>query len=368
MKPTLVNGKPAFTMQTSPANDALKLIKSLTSGDPTPSRSGLEAKARIRFGIAQALVQGRMSFHFQPIVRADAPHYPAFYEMLARMRTPDGQILSAGAFMPQVEDGPLGRIIDRFALSEALRALAENPRLRLSVNMSPLSMGDEEWLGILAAAHRGGSGVCGRLILEVTEQAALADAGQMIEFMAHVRRMGPAFALDDFGAGATGFRHFRDFRFDIVKIDGSFVHGVHASPDQQVLLGCLATLARHFEMMTVAEHVETEADAAWLNGAGIDCLQGYLYGRAEPAAEMTRRPTSAPLRGRAVGTPRFVVLEHSQTRLQLILARFSGQQAVQPASQPLKEDPVPTCPPGGGVSRARSSAIGCARSVRRSAV
>jgi EAL domain-containing protein (putative c-di-GMP-specific phosphodiesterase class I) len=104
-----------------------------------------------------------------------------------------------------------------------------------------------------------------------------------MEFMDHVRRMGPAFALDDFGAGATGFRHFRDFRFDMVKIDGGFVNGVHASPDAQVLVRCLATLAQHFEMLTIAERVETQADADWLRAAGIDCLQGYLIGR--PAAE-----------------------------------------------------------------------------------
>jgi len=61
---------------------------------------------------------------------------------------------------------------------------------------------------------------------------------------------------------------------------------VHASPDAQVLLSCLARIATHFEMATVAERVETEADAAWLRSAGIDCLQGYLYGRPSPVAEM----------------------------------------------------------------------------------
>lgn len=281
-------------MHKSPAMDAFRLLRSLTAGEATPNTTRIEASARIRFAVAQALVQGRMSFHFQPVVRADSPHLPAFFEMLARMKMPDGRILSAGAFLPQIEAGPLGRVIDRFALSEALRVLAGNPRLRLSVNMSPLSMGDEQWLATLAAAHRGGSGVCGRLILEVTESAAMSEADQTIEFMDHVRRMGPAFALDDFGAGATGFRHFRDFRFDMVKIDGSFVHGVHGSPDDQVLLRCLADLARHFEMVTVAERVETEADAAWLHAAGIDCLQGYLVGRPAPVAELPGRQAEPP--------------------------------------------------------------------------
>ena len=206
---------------------------------------------------------------------------PAFFEMLARLRLPDGQLLPAGAFMPAVEAGPLGRAIDRLALAEALKALAADPGLRLSVNMSPLSMGDEGWLALIAAAARGGSGVCGRLILEITEDAAMVDAAQTIDFMDHVRATGCAFALDDFGAGATGFRYFRDFRFDMVKIDGAFVRGVHAARDAQVLVECLSGVARHFEMMTVAEQVESEADAAWLRQAGVDCLQGYLYGRPQ---------------------------------------------------------------------------------------
>jgi EAL domain-containing protein (putative c-di-GMP-specific phosphodiesterase class I) len=261
--------------------DAFKLLEAPSAADSVIAASRLEAKARLRFRVAQALAQGRMEFHFQPVVSAANPGRPAFFEMLARLRLPDGQLLPAGAFMPAVEAGPLGRAIDRLALAEALKALAADPALRLSLNMSPLSMGDEGWLALIAAADRGGSGVCGRLILEITEDAAMIDVAQTIDFMNHLRATGCAFAIDDFGAGATGFRYFRDFRFDMVKIDGGFIRGVHAARDAQVLVECLSGVARHFEMMTVAEQVETEADAAWLRRAGIDCLQGYLYGRPQ---------------------------------------------------------------------------------------
>lgn len=266
-------------MKQSPSFDAFRFLESPFGAAPALAMTRIESNARLRFAVAQALSQGRVRFHFQPVVRADRPDFVAFHEMLARIHLPNGQILPAGAFMPAIEDGELGRAIDRLALRHAFRALVESPTLRLSVNMSPRSMGDEEWLSILAAAHRGGTGICGRLILEITEDAALADAGQTLDFMDHVRRTGAAFALDDFGAGATGFGHFRKFRFDIVKIDGAFAQGVHACRDHQVLVDCLMTLARHFEMFTVAERVETEADAAWLRAAGVDCLQGYLYGR-----------------------------------------------------------------------------------------
>lgn len=263
-----------------PPIDAFKLAEPMHG----LADSRLEARARLRFKVAQALVQGRMLFHFQPVVRASSPRFPAFFEMLARLQLPDGRLLAAGAFMPAVEEGELGRALDRAALGAGLRALAANPSLRVSVNISPLSMGDEAWLEVLAAATRRGGGICERLILEVTETAALRDPEQTRDFIEHVRRSSCAFALDDFGAGATGFRHFREFRFDFVKIDGSFCHGVHAQRDAQVLVECLMGIARHFEMGTVAEHIEDEADAAWLRAQGIDCFQGWLYGRAQAEA------------------------------------------------------------------------------------
>jgi EAL domain-containing protein (putative c-di-GMP-specific phosphodiesterase class I) len=268
-------------MDQSPRLDALSLLRALAAGDADPGPDPAHAaRTRLRFSIAQALARGRMRFHFQPVVRADAPGFVAFHEMLARLVEVDGRVLPASAFIGHAEDNALGRVIDRLALETALDELAAEPGLRLSINLSPRSMGDSDWLGVLTdGAERLGRRVTGRLILEITESEAIAASGQTQDFMDHVRGYGCAFALDDFGAGATGFRHFRDFRFDMVKLDGGFVEGVARSRDSQALVGCLMSAARHFEMMVVAERVESPADAAWLVEAGVDCLQGYLYGR-----------------------------------------------------------------------------------------
>jgi EAL domain-containing protein (putative c-di-GMP-specific phosphodiesterase class I) len=268
-------------MDQSPRLDALSLLRALAAGDADPGPDPAHAaRTRLRFSIAQALARGRMRFHFQPVVRADAPGFVAFHEMLARMVEVDGRILPASAFIGHAEDNALGRAIDRLALETALDELAAEPGLRLSINLSPRSMGDSDWLGVLTdGAERLGRRVTGRLILEITESEAITASGQTQDFMDHVRGYGCAFALDDFGAGATGFRHFRDFRFDMVKLDGGFVEGVARSRDSQALVGCLMSAARHFEMMVIAERVESPADAAWLVEAGVDCLQGYLYGR-----------------------------------------------------------------------------------------
>ena len=214
------------------AIDAFKLVMSTSARPEAPGQT--ETNTRLRFSVAQALAQGRISFHVQPIVRAGNTRFPAFYECLARLRMPDGRVLPAGAFMPAVESGAIGRAVDRLALSHALTTLAAAPGLRLSINMSPLSMGDEHWLAILDDARLRHPGACDRLIVEITEANTLHDIGQTIDFMDHVRAAGCAFALDDFGAGATGFKYFRDFRFDIVKIDGAFVRGVAGNRDAPV--------------------------------------------------------------------------------------------------------------------------------------
>ena len=274
--------------------DAFKLVA--TPAEAQGRRT--EPNARIRFGVAQALAQGRIVFHYQPVVRAANPRFPAFFESLARLRQRSGEVRPAGSFLPLVEAGPIGRAIDRLALADALAVLRANPGIRLAINMSPLSMGDGEWLDILAEGTRLDRGACGRLIVEITEAAAMQDPGQTIDFMEHVRRSGCAFALDDFGAGATSFRYFRDFRFDMVKIDGSFIAGVAEARDAQVLVECLMAVAKHFEMVTVAERVETASDGDWLRGLGIDCLQGWLYGRPAARPEM---PEADGVRSRIAG-------------------------------------------------------------------
>ena len=117
-----------------------------------------------------------------------------------------------------------------------------------------------------------------RLILEITESSAMLVPELVVNFMDDLQREGISFALDDFGAGYTAFRHFKDFFFDIIKIDGQFIAGVSQDADNQVLTQALLSIARQFEMFTVAEAVETAADAEWLRQIGVDCLQGYLFG------------------------------------------------------------------------------------------
>ena len=86
--------------------------------------------------------------------------------------------------------------------------------------------------------------------------------------------------MDDFGSGYTALRYFKEFCFDVIKIDGQFIRNISTCRDNQAMTSALVAIARHFDMLTVAEFVETQHDADFLVGLGVDCLQGYHFGAA----------------------------------------------------------------------------------------
>jgi EAL domain-containing protein (putative c-di-GMP-specific phosphodiesterase class I) len=243
--------------------------------------------------VAEAVARKRVMLAYQPIMQAQDPRKTAFYEGLIRILDETGRIIPARDFIGAVEARELGREIDCLALEAGLASLAEYPGLRLSINMSARSIGYPRWVRTLDAGLARDRTMGERLILEITESSAMLVPEIVIAFMDDAQARGISFALDDFGAGYTAFRHFKDFLFDIVKIDGQFIRGIHADPDNQVLTRALVSIARNFDMFTVAESVETEQDARFLIEAGVDCLQGYFFGAptARPAwlAEPSRK-------------------------------------------------------------------------------
>jgi EAL domain-containing protein (putative c-di-GMP-specific phosphodiesterase class I) len=133
-------------------------------------------------------------------------------------------------------------------------------------------------LATLERGLRADTSIAERLILEITESSAMVMPDLVTVFMADMQTRGICFALDDFGAGFTAFRYLTDFYFDIIKIDGQFIRGIRHEPDNQVLTQALVSIARHFDMFTVAESVESAEDAQYLVDIGVDCLQGYYFG------------------------------------------------------------------------------------------
>lgn len=228
--------------------------------------------------VRQALAENNVMLAYQPVVQTNDPGQLAFYEGLIRVMDRSGRIIPARQFIDFVETDEIGREIDCQALKIGLETLRRQPGIRLAINMSARSIGYKKWMRTLNQGLRKNRAIATRLILEITEQSAMVMPDIVRSFMKDLQRQGVAFALDDFGAGYTSFRYFRDFHFDILKIDGQFIRGIHKNPDNQVMTAALISIAKHFDMYAVAEMVESEQDANFLMDSGIDCMQGYFFG------------------------------------------------------------------------------------------
>ncbi len=247
------------------------------AGDPVSVAVALNDAQTIAM-VRTALETKRLALAFQPIVQCREPDRILFYEGLIRVLDPSGRVIPAREFVGAVEQQDLGRLIDCAALELGLGALLRYPDLRLSLNMSARSVGYPRWMQTLHRGLRAGPTVGRRLTLEIAESSVNLLPEIVAEFMGTLDASGVVFAIDGFGAGLTSMRQFRDFPFDMLKIDGQFSRGIDANPDNQHLLRGIAQFAAHFGMLTVAEAVETPAEAALLQKLGVDAMQGYLIG------------------------------------------------------------------------------------------
>ena len=228
--------------------------------------------------VRRALQHNETLLAYQPVMNVEAADGIAFHEGFIRILDPTGRIIPARDFMPRVEDDEIGREIDCASLSMGLRALSRHDGLRLSINMSARSIGYKKWNRILKRNLDRQPRIGERLMLEISEKSAMSMPEIVSDFMSRLHPHGIAFALDDFGGGHVAPRYFRQFQFDAIKIDGQFVRGVDRDADNQALVRGLIGFAREFDMVTIAESVETQAEAVFLAESGVECLQGYLFG------------------------------------------------------------------------------------------
>ncbi|KAA2314612.1 EAL domain-containing protein [Pseudooceanicola sediminis] len=251
----------------------------------------------VRTLVATALDSGAVALAYQPIVGVGRNARTAYHEGLIRLFDPAGHVIPAKDFIGAVETSELGRVIDCKALDIGLKTLNEQQDIRLAINMSTRSIGYADWNRTLHRWLERDPTIGERLIIEITERSAMLSPELVISFMQDLQRHGICFALDDFGSGYTSFRYLRDFSFDIVKIDGAFIRDISATPDHQVLTRALVMIADHFDMLTIAERVETQRDADWLSECGIDYLQGYFLARPTlypPWIDSTTGPPPPP--------------------------------------------------------------------------
>ncbi len=252
--------------------------------EPSPTRETTRQRSiTIADEVVSAIDDNRMRLVLQPIVCARTRE-PKLYECLLRMEKLDGSVVSAGDFITVAEQLGLARLIDMRTLELAVALLEKHPRLKLSLNVSGLTAADQEWMAAIRNLTRGDRSLTERLVIEITETAAIQDVDQSAHFVDNLKEMGCRVAIDDFGAGYTSFKNLKRFAVDLVKIDGAFVRNLLVDNSDQVFIRTMVEIAASFGMETVAEWVADEPTATLLTEAGIDYLQGFLYGMPIPAA------------------------------------------------------------------------------------
>ncbi|MFN3670931.1 MAG: EAL domain-containing protein [Bosea sp. (in: a-proteobacteria)] len=248
-------------------------------------RGDLREHATDRTGLDQqaiaALNERRVQLALQPVVRAVGREI-AFHEALLRVgRGADGLFFAPAELVPMLERRGLVRLFDHRVMELAVDLMNADKNLVLSLNVSPQSLTDPEWLEALLAFTNASRGLGSRLIVEVTETATIDDPLRIARLLATIKAQGARIAIDDFGAGHTSLRHLREFPIDILKLDGAFTQNLRRSTDDRFYVRTLIDLARHLEVETVAEWVDEEVQATMLADWGVTYLQGHLLGKAE---------------------------------------------------------------------------------------
>jgi EAL domain-containing protein (putative c-di-GMP-specific phosphodiesterase class I) len=252
--------------------------RALSAGLCSPA--GLHTRpwlARLR----EALREELFVLHFQPIVRV-RDRTVAHHEALLRLADePRGRLVAPAHFLPAAERYGLIRDIDRMVVDRVAAQLAGQPAARggIAVNLSALSVTDAGMLEHIARRLDHHAVDASRLVVELTETAAISDMDSARRFCAGALALGCEVALDDFGAGFGSFQYLKHLPFSYLKIDGDFVRRLPSSRTDQLLVQALAGVARGMGAQTIAEFVGDEATIELLRGYGVDYAQGYAVGR-----------------------------------------------------------------------------------------
>lgn len=245
----------------------------------------LASRAKWRERISQALLDDAFELHFQPIFNIRTARVTHF-ETLVRMRDNAGELVFPDHFIPVAEQSGQILEIDRWVIRKVIARLRSEVGVSLAVNLSGRVLDDPSLPGWFHEQLQTSRIDPSRLIVEITETAAVANVQDAIAFMRQIKSLGCRFALDDFGSGFSSFAYLKQLPVDIVKIDGSFIHNLATSDEDQLFVKALTDVAKGLGKRTVAEFVEDAETLALLREFGVDFAQGYHIGR--PVAEMPR--------------------------------------------------------------------------------
>jgi diguanylate cyclase (GGDEF)-like protein len=251
---------------------------------PTSRSLALEAR------LTRALDREEFLLHYQPKVDIKSGKIHGLEALLRWQDSEDG-IIQPSVFIPLLEQS--GAIVDvgEWIFLQAMRDIAKwrdagLANIRVAVNVSPLQLRRRDFVDrVLAGIAHSGSEAAG-LDIEITESMLMHDLELSIRKLSQLREAGLGVAIDDFGTGYSSLRLLAKLPVDTLKIDKSFVQGIADTPNAAILVSTVVTLARAFNMKTVAEGVETPEQLHKLRQMRCDQAQGYLFSRPVPASDV----------------------------------------------------------------------------------
>jgi diguanylate cyclase (GGDEF)-like protein len=236
--------------------------------------------------LQEAIAAAQFEIYYQPVIDLASGQVSAF-EALLRWHHPLRGLLEASDFVPCAEVSGLILQLGGWVLRQACQDAASWPSdVRLLVNLSPRQLGSAGMFEAVGDALRAAGLAASRLEIEVTETSLLLMSQGMGALIGALRAQGIRIALDDFGTGYSSLSHLRQFTFDTIKIDRTFVAEATARQDSSAIVRAVSSLAADLGLGTIAEGVETTEQLALLRQLGCREVQGYLFSPPRPVGEV----------------------------------------------------------------------------------
>ena len=246
----------------------------------------LQARKALERDMAKAIENHEFEVFYQPKMNARTRELSGV-EALIRWRHPQHGLIAPGLFIPVAEETRMIAQIGRWVLERACQDAAEWGDVQVAVNLSPAQFIDDDLLDTVASALRRSGLPPAQLEVEITEGVLLANNARSNAMMNQFVDMGVHLAMDDFGTGYSSMSYLTKFRFNKIKIDRSFVQALDRGGEAIIL--AIVGMTRSLGIKSCAEGIETEEQMAALRVMGIDEVQGYLFGRPMPRAELVER-------------------------------------------------------------------------------
>jgi diguanylate cyclase (GGDEF)-like protein len=261
---------------------AKKSGRNNVSGAKPEEDIGLEQRRRDMQWAARAntaLEEGRFELFRQTIMPLQVSEGGKRYELLLRMRNEAGEHVLPSTFIPASDRYGLTPHIDRWVVENAFEWLASDDAereklLMCSINVSGLSLSDENFLPYVIEQLRRSRLDATKICFEITESAAVSELSSVSRFVQTVKDLGCKFAIDDVGTGLSSFAYMKHFPADFIKVDGSFVTDILRDDLDQELLRSINEIAHLTGKQTIAQLAESRELLNQLRTLGVDYAQG----------------------------------------------------------------------------------------------